>query len=75
MFPLKPKKILKQQSSSSMIQYNGQVGTQCQNIQTQSGCSTALYYLNSKQKIEEKEDSVEAGTEYEHERAKDYLTQ
>jgi hypothetical protein len=34
MFLLNPKNILKEQSSSSMIQYNGQVGTQRQNIQT-----------------------------------------
>jgi hypothetical protein len=42
-FPLKPKRTLKQQSSSSTIQYNGQVGTQRQNIQTQSRHVTVLY--------------------------------
>jgi hypothetical protein len=48
MFPLKLEKILKQQSGSSTIQYNGQVGTQHQNIQTQD-CPILI-----KQKIEEK---------------------
>jgi hypothetical protein len=54
-----------------MIQYNGQVGQQRQNIQTHSyDCPTLI-----KQKVGEKEDSVEIGTDYKHQRAKDYLTQ
>jgi hypothetical protein len=64
MFPLKLKKILKQQSSSSTIQCNGQVGTQHQNMQTHSRHTTALYKLNKKSK--KKEDSTEDGTDYEH---------
>jgi hypothetical protein len=56
-----------------MIQYNGQVGTQHQNIQIHSRHMTALYQLNKKSK--KREHSVEVGTNYEHQRAKDYLTQ
>jgi hypothetical protein len=44
----KPKKILKLQSSSSTIQYSGQVGKQHQNVQTHSRHKTALYYLYSR---------------------------
>jgi hypothetical protein len=40
---LKTKKMLKQQSSSSTIQYNGQVEMQRQNIQTHSRHIAALY--------------------------------
>jgi hypothetical protein len=40
---LKTEEILKQQSSSSTIQSNGQVGMQCQIIQTHSRQMTILY--------------------------------
>jgi hypothetical protein len=70
MFPLKPEKILKQQSSSSTIQYNGQVATQRQNIQTQG---ILLPNINFK-KWKEKGDSIEDGADYEHQKAKDYFT-
>jgi hypothetical protein len=62
---------LKQQSSSSTIQYNRQIGTQRRNIDT---LKTNDCLILIKQKIEEKEDSVEASTDYEHQIAKDYLT-
>jgi hypothetical protein len=71
--PLKLKKTLKQQSSSWTVQNSGRIGTQHQNIQTHSRHVTALYQLNKKSK--KKEDSVEVGTDCEHQRAKDYLTQ
>jgi hypothetical protein len=53
MFPLRPKKILKQQSSSPTIQYSGQVGMQHQNIQIHSRHTTALHELNKKSKKKE----------------------
>jgi hypothetical protein len=52
---LKAENILKQQSSSSTIQYNGQVGIQRQNIQTLKtyDCPTLV-----KQKIEGKKKTL-----------------
>jgi flagellar biogenesis protein FliO len=51
--------------------FNGQVGTQHQNIQTLKTFDCPI--LNKK--LKKKEDSLEVGTDYEHQRAKDYLTQ
>jgi hypothetical protein len=72
MFPLRPKNILKQQSNSSTIQYNGLVGIQRQNIQTLKTYDCPILI---KEKSKKKEDSIEVGTDYEHQRAKYYLTQ
>jgi hypothetical protein len=69
---LKPKKISQKHSSSSTIQNSGQVGTQHQNTDT---LKTYACPILIKQKIEKKEDSVKVGTDYEQQRAKDYLTQ
>jgi hypothetical protein len=41
--PLAQIKYAAQQSNSSMIQYNGQVGMQYQNVQRYSNHTTALY--------------------------------
>jgi predicted Zn-dependent protease len=54
------------------MQYYGQVGKQRQKMRTHSRQTTALYQLNKKSK--KKEDPVEVGTDYENQRAKDYLT-
>jgi hypothetical protein len=72
MFSLKPKKILKQQLSSSTIQYKGLVGTQHQNIQTHSRHAGPILI---EQKSKKEEDPVEFGTDYEHRSTKDYITQ